>query len=371
MTDRLDKLEQLIGLAHERSSDRRRELLRSITDIFLDKPETHSSEASAHFGGIMKKVAYELEVEVRAELAERLSEQAAAPYELIRKLASDEIEVAQPVLKASPVLTQHDLMEVAENRGQDHLHAITHRRDIGEDLSEKLVQRGDDRVVEGLVRNKTAAINRNTMENIVHRAQRSTNNQLDAPLVDRTDLPPDLMQEMFWSVSKDLRERILEQTSKIDESKLDRALAEIEAKFEDRPAMPARTISKPQALVNRLARQGELNEPKLVEFARTQQIPELICALAKMAEIDHATAKRILFDQSGEGLTIACRASDFERNTYSAFLLSVDPGNPRSIQETSRLLSIYDKMDRATAQRIMRFWRVRKETMDRGSVEAA
>ena len=358
MTAQTGRLEHLVDLAGEQSSERRRELLRDITDVFLEKPETHSQQATQYFSEIMGKVAFDLEQQVRAELAEKLAEETSAPQDLIRRLANDTIDVAQPILEQSPVLTQADLIGIAEQGGQDHLIAITGRKDIGPDLSCSLVERGDDRVVEGLVRNKTAEISRDTMERIVTRAE--TNERLHDPVVDRPDLPPDLMQEMFWCVSKQLREKILKQTSMIDGEKLDQMLEEVESKHKDKQNDDVRQLSKPEAFVKRLVDQDELNEYALVTMAKARQVPELICGLAELTDIDLVTAKRVLFDRTGEGLAIACRAHGFDRTTFSTFILTVDPANPRSIEETYRLLNIYDKLEPATAQRIMRFWKVRK-----------
>lgn len=86
-----NKLQGLVELAKETSSDRRRELLREITDVFLEDPGSYNDVESQHFGEIMGKVAYDLERQVREELAAKLAAEAAAPPELIKRLAGDEI----------------------------------------------------------------------------------------------------------------------------------------------------------------------------------------------------------------------------------------------------------------------------------------
>lgn len=358
MTAQIDRLERLVDLAAEDSSERRRDLLRDITDVFLDKPEAHSQLATQYFSDIMGKVAFDLEQQVRAELAEKLAKESSAPHDLIRRLASDTIDVAHPILEQSSILTQGDLIGIAEKNGQEHLMAIAGREDIGADLSGTLVERGDDRVVEGLVRNKSAEISRDTMERIVTRAE--TNERLHDPIVDRPDLPPDLMQEMFWCVSKQLREKILQQTSMIDGAKLDKMLEEVEANHSPEQTDENRKLSKPEAYIKRLVDLKQLNEHALVSMAKARQVPELICGFAELTGVDTVTSKRVLFDKSGEGLVIACRARGYDRTTFSTLLLTIDPSNARSIEETYRLLNIYDKLDSATAQRIMRFWKVRK-----------
>ncbi len=81
------KLSDLIALAHEPSSSKRRELLREVTDLFFaGSPETHGAGEMQAFDGVMGALAREMEAEVRAELAGRLADAPVAPHTLIRIL---------------------------------------------------------------------------------------------------------------------------------------------------------------------------------------------------------------------------------------------------------------------------------------------
>ena len=95
MTEKMATLESLVQLAREPSADKRRELLREVSDLFLEKPETLSSRETEYFADIMGKVAFDLEMEVRQDLAQRLATVGAAPHKLMLMLANDKIEVAR------------------------------------------------------------------------------------------------------------------------------------------------------------------------------------------------------------------------------------------------------------------------------------
>jgi len=360
MNNPISKLESLVELAGETSSDRRRELLREITDVFLQNPESYNAKESEYFGEIMGKVAYDLERQVREELASKLASEAAAPPDLIRKLAGDEISVARPVITESPVLKEEDLIEIAESRGQEHMFAITKRSDIGENLSEVLVKKGDDRVVEGLVRNETAKISRNTMQKVVERAESSTG--LQAPLVDRPDLPADLMKDMLAFVSEDIKAKIMDQTNLINADKLDEILEDVGTKIENKSNLRKNSKSKPEVLIEELVRNGELNENKLVELAKQRKIPEFICGLAHIAELDISATRRAIMDRSGEGLAIVCKSCNFTQATFSTFINYVWPDSERSIEQSCKLIALYNQVTMETAQRVMRFWRVRQQS---------
>ena len=368
MSNARNKLETLVELAHETSSERRRELLREITEVFLDDPSSYNSTESQYFGEIMGKVAYDLERQVREELAAKLAAEAAAPPDLIKRLAGDEIEVARPVITESPVLQESDLIDIAESQGQEHLMAMTERTDIGERLSDVIVDKGDDRVVEGLVRNETAQIGRNTMEKVVARAESSE--ALQEPLVDRPDLPADLMKDMLAFVTEDIKNKILEQTNAVNSEKLDELLGDVGSKLENQAEMRNSGKSKPEMLIATLLATGQLNEAKLVELARQRQVPELICGLSELAELDIPTTRRAIMDRTGEGLAIVCKSCGFSQTTFSTLVNHVWPDSERSIEQSCTLIALYNQVTSETAQRVMRFWRVRQNS-DNGAESGA
>ncbi|MEZ6030194.1 MAG: DUF2336 domain-containing protein [Hyphomonadaceae bacterium] len=83
----------------------------------------------------------------------------------------DHIEVARPVIERSHALTEKDILDVIEQKSQDHMMAVTKRPDIGENVSSALVAKGEDRVVASLLENRTARMDRRTFEAVADRAQ--------------------------------------------------------------------------------------------------------------------------------------------------------------------------------------------------------
>src|SRR5450756_575229 len=74
------------------------------------------------FGEVIGRLADEIEVAARAQLAKRLAGFARAPVNIIHKLAFDEeIEVAGPVLRESERLEPYALSAKACLKGQTHM----------------------------------------------------------------------------------------------------------------------------------------------------------------------------------------------------------------------------------------------------------
>ena len=212
---------ELISLAHEPSSQRRRELLRRVTDLFLSAPARAPTEAQA-FDAVFCTLAKEVELEVRAELSARFSDAPSAPTELAARLARDCIEVALPILSNARLLGEADLLDIARTRGQEHLRVVSGRPGLSEAVSEVIVERGDDETLGVLVRNETARLSRRASERVVERA--AANPDLHAAVVGRASLPLDLVNEMYLVVEASLRDRIRARNASVDPKALDAAL---------------------------------------------------------------------------------------------------------------------------------------------------
>ena len=160
----VSKLNNLVDLAREKSSERRRTLLREVTDLFFEETPSQGSATSRKFDEVLSSLAEQTAQDAREELSQRFSDAPEAPRGLVLQLAQDAIEVAAPMLARSSVLSDDDLLSIAETAGQGHLKAMSGREDVCERLSDTIVRRGDDATVARLIRNDGARLSRETFE---------------------------------------------------------------------------------------------------------------------------------------------------------------------------------------------------------------
>ena len=120
------RLPELIAMAEEGSSEKRRALLRELTEHFFGGATRTASE-DALYGSVLARLATDMEAAVRTELSARFARASDAPHALIHHLANDDAAVASAVLTASPVLTDDDLLGVVRKHGQEHLRAVSAR----------------------------------------------------------------------------------------------------------------------------------------------------------------------------------------------------------------------------------------------------
>ena len=361
MSDKIDRLENLVLLAREPTSEGRRKLLREVTDLFLVAPETLKNNEVAQFGDIMGQIAYDLEMSVRQHLAEQLAGVDSAPHGLVTKLANDEIEVARPVLQESGMLRDEDLLEIVRVRSQEHLLAVSVRENVSERVSDGLVAKGNDAVLCSLARNKGAQLSRAAMETMMSRAE--ANEALHEPLVMRSDVPPDLLKKIYSHVSSALRDHIL--SSGLDVSQVDGLMAETLDWFQS--GEKELVLSPAEKFVIRKENLNQLNKELLLQLAQQGKIQEFIAGVARLGKLDTATASRAILDQGGEKLALVCKAINaaaFDAAAFSNLLILTDLEGKLSEEERDALLSVYCRITMEAAQRAMRFLRTRQAMAD-------
>jgi uncharacterized protein (DUF2336 family) len=174
-------------LARERRPSRRHELLRALTDLFLESPHRLTARECELFDEVVDKVLDEVEPLARQELAERLAPRRDAPRRVVVRLAGDTIAVAAPVLTGSLVLEDDDLAPLALEKSQDHLLAIARRPSLSEAITDILIARGDVLVLDAVAENPGAQFSCSGAGLLIDKAR--TREPLWRCVTGRRDLP--------------------------------------------------------------------------------------------------------------------------------------------------------------------------------------
>lgn len=357
------KLHDLIEMAKEPSSERRRELLRGVTDLFFSSDDMRGGEEMELFDDVLSQLAGEMEEAVRGELAQRMSSAASPPRGLLRDLARDvSIDVARPVLENSRALTDDDLLSVARTRGQDHLRAISQRPTVSEAVSEAIVERGDDATLGVLLANEGAAMSREVQEMVVDRAVE--NPALHEAVVTRKALPVDLLNEMYFVVEARLRGEILARNELVDPAELDAALAAGRKQLAARDGALPSDYSDAEKQIRVLRLRGAITPQVLAGFLRARETTKFLVALSELADIDFHTARRILERRELDALSIVCKAAGFERSLYLTFAVLILDRDANAMGRAREYGELYENLPREAAQRTIRFWRMRRKSGD-------
>ena len=215
-------LDELQTLSSTKSSENRRQLLHRVTDLFEITSQEQDDNHRNAFDQIMERLASELEESVRAEFSDRLADMSNAPRITTHKFAVDNIEVARPVLQRSKILSDEFLVKVAKTQSQDHLLAISARKDIATKVTDVLVDRGNKEVLNVVSSNKGANFSRQGFEKLTKQADQDP--KLNSNLNERSDTPADLLKVIKERVSAKIKTEAREAGLVISDSEIDRTI---------------------------------------------------------------------------------------------------------------------------------------------------
>ncbi|MEQ8226474.1 MAG: DUF2336 domain-containing protein [Rhodospirillales bacterium] len=349
--------EFLLNLAREKSTMGRAKLTETITDLFENKGDALTDRERALMFGILRSVVREIEMSVRRGVAQQLAGLNDVPEDLVRILANDEIEVAYPVLTESGLLKDSDLIEIIRHRTMEHQLAVAIRQNISEEVSQALVETGNERVVVTLLKNENAKISQSTMEYLVEQSKRVDTFQ--EPVLHREELRPDLAQRMFMWVSAALREFIIE-NFKLDQSVVDDLLEQIAAK-ESGVVPDVSTSLKSNELAANLEREGMVTPEMLITALSQGEVSLFLALFSRLTGIREYLAKRILFEPGGEGLAICCKAVGLTKEEFAQIFRYAQLVRARRSDRIEEALTeviwIYEDMSREAAAGVLKTWR--------------
>src|SRR5436309_598060 len=268
-TDLLDELQTT--LAHGTVA-RRVETLRRVTDLFLNGAVDYSDEQIALFDDVFHCLMRHIEASAKALLASRLAPVDTAPPLTIRALAFDElIEVAAPVLSQSERLDDEALIETARTRSQAHLMAISTRKSLSGAVTDVLILRGNDDVLQSTVNNPGAQFTDRGFGRLVARAEGDDN--LATCIGLRPQIPRHHYLKLIAKASATVRAR-LEAAHPPLAGEVSAAVREATRRARSAPSAVTRETAIAHALVKSLYEDGRLDEQPVAAFADAAKFDE-------------------------------------------------------------------------------------------------
>lgn len=351
----------LIDLAHDRTTQGRSQLVSQIGDLMGDHGRILTIQERILINDILKKLIQDVARPVRKALAEKLALSPHAPREVTTLLANDEFDIASPILLNSPLLEDDDLMEIVRYRTISHRLAIAMRRTLNERVCDELVATNSVDVIKTLLENHGARISAATMAYLVEQSQ--TLDVYQEPLLRRSDLPQELAKRMYYWVSAAMRQFIVENFS-VDPVELDLTLGQIAQQAAHAVSVPA--ADEPAVnLARQLAEREDLTPDIIVETLRRGETPLFEAMLGERIGVKPILARKLIYDSSGEGLVVACRAAGIDRSSFvTLFMLMqrarTDPMT-RDPYLMSKSLELYDRLSGETAKKLVERWTVDPE----------
>jgi uncharacterized protein (DUF2336 family) len=336
---------------------RRAKAIRQISDLFLQGAGHFRPEHVNLFDGILTGLVSETEIGARAELAERLATIPNAPPTLVNRLVrADEVAIAGPLLRHSPVIDEPTLIDIARAKGQGHLLAISGRPSLSTDLTDVIVNRGDREVIRSVAGNAGALFSSSGYTGLLKRA--GDDGILALTVGQREDISPALLESLLASSVDVVRRRLFEAANPARKAAINKTMIAIVGG--SKRAASSRDFSAAQrAVISRHQADG-LHEATLLELAKAHNYEESIATISAMSGVRISTIETLMTGERHDPILIMGKSLGLEWATVRALiLLRLGPNRVPSATDIEMARVNFERLVTATAQRVMNFWKAR------------
>jgi len=331
---------------------------RRIAELFLSGVANYRSDHIDLFDGVLIDLVPHTELAARADLAERLSLLANAPRGLVGQLArEDEVAIAGPLLRRSPVIDEKALIEIASAKGQGHLLAMSERRTLSSDLTDIIVRRGDRDVVRRAAGNAGALFSQAGYSALIKRASRD--GVLTLAVGQRADLSAPQLKDLLEGSIDIVRRRLLDVVKPERQAAIKLAISDLSGVPE--PVESRRNFAPAQRTILALHGAGELNEAALLGFAKSFKYEESIATLSAMSAVKIATLDRLISGDRHDPILIVGKTIGLEWATVRALiLLRLGPNRIAAPADIENARVNFTRLMPSTAERVVNFWQTRQ-----------
>lgn len=351
------------------SAEKRLDTVKRVTDLFLLSAGTLNTEQIELFDEVLDRLVKTIEIRAikdisariaLAELSAQLAPLAKAPPGVIRRLSrNDEISVAGPVLTESARLSDHDLVEIAETKGEPHLLAISGRWWLKEVVTDALLARRYLAVSRRIINNPGARISAAGFAIVM--AQAESDPELAVETGIRVDLPPEVRSQLLRHATETVRSRLLSRAPPHLFEEIRSAIAAVSSGV-DREMSRVRDFAAAKRLVALLKAKGELDEAALLGFARQRKYEETVAALAELSLSTIEVVRPLMQSLRDDGVLIPCKAAGLNWETAHAVLESRFATGSMGSRELAVARGQFAMLTAEAARRLLRFWQVRSSS---------
>jgi uncharacterized protein (DUF2336 family) len=353
----LDDLEAAVA---NRNIASRAEMLRRVTDLFVTGSERFDDSQRELFDDIMGRLVDEIDQSARAAFGERLATLARAPTGVCRALALDDsIEVAGPLLAHSEAIDDETLITGAKTKSQDHLLAISRRKQLNEGITDVLVERGNQEVVISTVGNSGARFSEFGYTTLVTRSK-DDDALAQTVWMRRPEIPRQHLLSLFAEASDAVRQKF----EALDRSKtflVRDMVKQARDKIQTEAREGSAEFAAAQEAVEALHRAGALTEERLREFADAGRFSETALALAFMCDVPIGAVERALVHDHSDQLLVLSKSIGLTWPTAKAVLGVRGKSERGSAENFEHCHGTYSRLKIDTAKTAIKFYRLREQ----------
>lgn len=342
------KLYAMTG-GHEEES---RSELASIMNELLDL-ELGTTEKEVITDALMSVIS-QAERNLRQAIAQKMSLSNNAPLRLILNFVSDDIDIATPVLKHSPVLNDTDLLYIIKAQSKEYWRVVAERSKLSPVLVDALADTRDLLTAKTLVHNKNSNLTEHALR--VFSVMAEEYEPLTKPLLGREEMTSELVKEIYSFVGYELKNYI-NANFEIDVSQnFDIALEEVTAELTENAKSVFDVTQSMIEEAEALCRNDMLNVHEMVNYLKRGQVSTFIACFTVYCGLPLPVAEKMLSQARGQGLAIACKALGVQKSDFINMFLLTSRLREKNIVQHSHLnhaIKYFETVEKSMAEEIL------------------
>jgi len=367
---RLYDNQRLYGLARDKKPEARKELTTAVVELLGMDLSPRESELIAD---VLIELMRQAEMDLRRALAARMAALENVPLRLILQIVNDEIEVASPVLRESPVLGEMDLAYIIKSKSAEYWRAIAERKSMSNKIVEMLADTRDLDTAVTLVKNENIHLSATAVGTLSDIAREFED--VAKPLLMRDEVDAKVAEMLYRYVGEELKSYIksnfadnasdvlgsvdetvsdfVEETQNLapEVAANDRGLEDIKAYS---PYAPTKDMIE---LARTMKSRGLLGINHVVDTLRQGRLRAFIAQFSVYADLEIKTVFDILSRENGKSLAIVAKALGIVKSDFiSIYLLTNrirNEGKPVNLEAMNKAGSHFDSIKADEACKIM------------------
>lgn len=264
-------------------------------------------------------------VAVRQALSHSIRHLDSLPHDVAVKLANDIDLVAIPMIEASAVLTDDDLVTIVRRDGVEKQAAVARREAVSEPVSAALVETRQELVVATLMANDGARISEDTLNRAIDLFADSE--RVTTPMVQRRRLPLSVAVRLVGLVSDRLKEHLVTHHQLPDDVAADLVIQTRERATANLISQGRASLDRPmdiETLVRQLHENGALTTTLILRAICVGDIAFIEQALAQMSGVPITNTRILLHDSGPMGLRSLCSKAGLPEAVYRAIRIAFE-----------------------------------------------
>jgi uncharacterized protein (DUF2336 family) len=194
----LAELETALG---PKPTPRTFEIMREVTDLFVEGVDSYSVSQFAVFDDILCRLIDHNGPPAVVEVGQKLAPVGKGPVNVVRRLSSEaDLSISGPFLKNCENVPEADLVQYVKTKRMEYLTLIATRPNLGAPVTDVLIERGDEEVRKIVLRNIGAKISDNGFVKLINESRSKP--ALAEMVSARDDLPEELRPFLKINVAK-------------------------------------------------------------------------------------------------------------------------------------------------------------------------